>query len=113
MKNKILNYDFLIVGGGLVGSLAAIALYKKKYKVLVIEKNNFIPDDQRTLAVNANSRISFDNWACGESLLLIRSNKSNLIKDSINKEDLIFKMIRRAWGQLFTIKNFCRLQGII
>ena len=39
MKNKIFKYDFLIVGAGLVGSLAAIALHKKKYQVLVIEKN--------------------------------------------------------------------------
>ena len=30
MKNKIFKYDFLIVGGGLIGSLAAIALLKKK-----------------------------------------------------------------------------------
>ena len=56
MKNKIFKYDFLIVGAGLVGSLAAIALHQKKYNILVIEKNNLIPNDQRTLAVNANSR---------------------------------------------------------
>ena len=35
MKNKIFKYDFLVVGAGLVGSLAAIALHQKKYKVLV------------------------------------------------------------------------------
>ena len=29
MKNKIFKYDFLIVGAGLVGSLAAIALHQK------------------------------------------------------------------------------------
>ena len=56
MKNKIFKYDFLIVGGGLIGSLAAIALLQKKFKVLVIEKNISLPNDQRTLAVNANSR---------------------------------------------------------
>ena len=38
MKNKILNYDFLIVGSGLIGSLVALALNKKKFKVLVVEK---------------------------------------------------------------------------
>ena len=56
MKNKIFKYDFLILGAGLVGSLAAIALHQKKYKVLVIEKNKLFPKDERTLAVNANSR---------------------------------------------------------
>ena len=56
MKNKISKYDFLIVGAGLIGSLAAIALHQKKYSVLIIEKNKIMPNDQRTLAVNANSR---------------------------------------------------------
>jgi hypothetical protein len=30
MKNKIFKYDFLVVGGGLIGSLAALSLYNKK-----------------------------------------------------------------------------------
>ena len=55
MKNKIYKYDFLVVGGGTIGSLAALALLKK-YTVLVIEKNNLDIKDDRTLAVNANSR---------------------------------------------------------
>ena len=42
MKNKILKYDFLVVGGGLIGALAAFALHKKNYKILVIDKNNCI-----------------------------------------------------------------------
>ena len=45
MKNKINNYDFLIVGAGLIGSLAAINLQKKKYSVLVIDKNRKFPKD--------------------------------------------------------------------
>ena len=61
MKNKILNYDFLIVGSGLIGSLAALALNQKKYKVLVVEKNNTLRKDNRTLAVNARSR-DFIHW---------------------------------------------------
>ena len=68
MKNKIFKYDFLIVGGGLIGSLAAIALLKKKFKVLVIEKNKALPDDQRTLAVNANSRDFLKNLGIWEKL---------------------------------------------
>ena len=38
MKNKIHKYDFLIVGAGLIGALAALALAHKKYKVLIIDK---------------------------------------------------------------------------
>ena len=56
MKNKIHKYDFLIVGAGLIGSLAALALYKNKYKVIVIDKDKNISADKRTLAVNANSK---------------------------------------------------------
>ena len=53
MKNKIHKYDFLIVGAGLIGSIAALALVKKKFRVLVLDKENIIPKDSRTLAVNA------------------------------------------------------------
>ena len=56
MKNQIHNYDFLIVGAGLVGSLLALSLIKKKFKVKIIEKHHQILKDQRTLAINANSK---------------------------------------------------------
>ena len=56
MKNKIYKYDFLIVGAGLIGSLLAMSLVKRKFKVKIIEKNFHIANDRRTLAINANSR---------------------------------------------------------
>jgi len=56
MKNQIFNYDFLIVGGGLIGSLIGMALHKLNHKVIIIEKNSQYFSDNRTLAVNANSR---------------------------------------------------------
>ena len=56
MKNKIFKYDFLIVGGGLIGALAAFALCKKNFNVLVIDNKNNTLKDKRTLAVNANSK---------------------------------------------------------
>jgi 2-octaprenyl-6-methoxyphenol hydroxylase len=59
MKNKILKYDFLIIGSGLIGSLLGIALLKQKFRVLVVDKQIISKNtnaDQRTLAVNANSR---------------------------------------------------------
>ena len=58
MKNKILKYDFLIIGSGLIGSLLGIALLKQKFRVLVVDKQIISKNtnaDQRTLAVNANS----------------------------------------------------------
>ena len=101
MKNKIFKYDFLIVGGGLIGSLAAIALLNKKFKVLVIEKNKTLPNDQRTLAVNANSRDFLKNLGIWEKLKIEHEpiNKI-LIKDYINKKDLVFSDLKESMGSV-------------
>jgi 2-octaprenyl-6-methoxyphenol hydroxylase len=101
MKNKIFKYDFLIVGGGLIGSLTAIALLKKKFKVLVIEKNKPFQKDQRTLAVNANSRNFLKNLGIWEKLKIEHEpiNKI-LIKDYINKEDLVFNDFQESMGSV-------------
>jgi len=101
MKNKIFKYDFLIVGAGLVGSLAAIALYQKKYNVLVIEKNKLLPNDLRTLAVNANSRDFLINLGLWKDL---KSNFESIdkivIKDYLNKDDLIFQHDEESMGSV-------------
>lgn len=91
MKNKINNCDFLIVGAGLIGSLTAITLIKKKFKVIVIDKNRFKYNDNRTLAVNANSRDflkSINLW----SKLSEKFEDINkiVIGDYINSESLHF-----------------------
>ena len=101
MKNKIFKYDFLIVGAGLVGSLAAMALHKKKYQVLVIEKNKSLHKDERTLAVNANSRDFLNDLGIWKEL---KSNFETIdkivIKDYINKEDLIFHNAEESMGSV-------------
>ena len=110
MKNKISKYDFLIVGGGLVGSLAAIALFKKKYKVLIIEKNNFLPDDQRTLAVNANSRDFLQQLGVWEEFNADKEPINQIIiKDSINKEDLIFQNDQESMGTVIYNKKLLKI----
>ena len=110
MKNKIFKYDFLIVGGGLIGSLAAIALLKKKFKVLVIEKNKSLPDDQRTLAVNANSRDFLKNLGIWEKLKLENEpiNKI-LIKDYISKEDLAFNDSQESMGSVIFNRTLLKI----
>ena len=110
MKNKIFKYDFLIVGAGLVGSLAAMALHKKKYKVLVIEKNKQLPNDERTLAVNANSRDFLKNLDIWKSL---KSNfepiEKIVIKDYVNKEDLIFQNTTESMGSVIFNKSLLKI----
>ena len=70
MKNKINKYDFIIVGGGLIGSLAALALLQKGKTVAVFEKNNLKINDNRTLAVNANSREFLTNLGLWQKISL-------------------------------------------
>ena len=95
MKNKIHNYDFLVIGAGLIGSLTAITLLKNKYKVLVIDKNRQFPKDNRTLAVNANSKdflIKLGIWS------KLKTNPEPIkkieINDTINKSPLVFENIK-------------------
>lgn len=45
------NYDYLVVGAGLAGSVAAHELNKKGYKVLVIDKNDHIGGNCYTMKV--------------------------------------------------------------
>ena len=112
MKNKIYKYDFLIVGAGLIGAIAALALIQKKYKVLVIDKDNKINKDNRTLAVNANSIDFLKNLGIWK-LLKSQPQPINkiIIKDNINVNPLIFENEDEIMGNLSLIKRFMKLLG--
>ncbi len=106
MENKIQNYDFLIIGAGLIGSITAITLLKNKYKVFVIDKNKKFPKDNRTLAVNANSKdflIKLGVWrklkAKPEPIKKIEIN------DTINNSPLIFDNVREEMGNVIYNKD--------
>ena len=91
MKNKIHKYDFLIMGAGLIGAIAALTLVQKKYKVLVIDKKNNKLKDNRTLAVNANSSDFLKQLGIWESLKSKPQKIEKIvIKDNINDHPLIF-----------------------
>ena len=110
MKNKISKYDFLIIGGGLVGSLAAIALFKKNYKVLVIEKRKQIAKDDRTLAVNANSRNFLKDLNLWANLENEQEHISKIIiKDFINKENLTFQNSQESMGSVIFNKTLLKI----
>tara|TARA_Y200000002_G_scaffold383219_1_gene404124 strand:- start:1673 stop:2791 length:1119 start_codon:yes stop_codon:yes gene_type:complete len=101
MKNKIHKYDFLIVGAGLIGSIAALALCKNKFKVLVIDKKKKIPVDERTLAVNANSKDFLSNLGIWASLKSKPQPINKIIiKDYINESPLIFENSSEAMGNV-------------
>ena len=91
MKNKIFKYDFLVVGGGLIGALAGLALHKKNFKVLVIDKKKDILLDKRTLAVNANSKGFLEQLGIWDNLTSqSQSINKIVIKDYINSSPLVF-----------------------
>ena len=106
MKNKINNYDFLIVGAGLIGAIAALALAKKKFKVLVLEKDNKSYKDNRTLAVNANS-IDFLKKLGIWNLLKSPPQPIDkiVIKDDINTNHLIFENDDETMGNVILNKE--------
>ena len=101
MKNKISKYDFLIVGGGLIGALTAFALCKKNFNVLVIDKKNYTLKDNRTLAVNANSKEFLENLDLWNELNS-RPQPINkiIIKDYINSSPLFFVNKNESMGNV-------------
>ena len=110
MKNKINNYDFLIVGAGLIGAIAALALFQKKFKVLVIDKDNKINKDNRTLAVNANS-IDFlkKPWYLELTEIPPQPIDRIVIKDNINKNPLLFKNDDESMGNVILNKEIYKI----
>ena len=110
MKNKIFKYDFLIVGGGLVGSLTALSLHKKKLKVLVIDNKPNIPQDNRTLAVNANSKdflVKLGIWK--DIQTKPQSIKKIVIKDYLNRSPLIFNNDKENMGNVILNTELLKL----
>ena len=106
MKNKIHNYDFLVIGAGLIGSLTAITLIKNNYKVLVIDKNRKFLNDNRTLAVNANSKEFLTKLGIWNKL---KTNPEPInkieINDTINKSPLIFENLKEEMGNVILNKE--------
>jgi ubiquinone biosynthesis UbiH/UbiF/VisC/COQ6 family hydroxylase len=101
MKNKMFNYDFLVVGAGLIGALTALRLSQSKYKVLIVDKKNQSLKDNRTLAVNANSKDFLEQlglWrklkSCPEPINKIE------ISDSNNTAPLIFENDEEPMGNV-------------
>ena len=96
MKNKIYNYDFLIIGAGLIGCLAALELIRKNYKVLVIDKNvpNKIGGTDREsidasglVYVSINSNTKFSNKSAQD---MSRYGQIIFDKEKLKRGDLLF-----------------------
>ena len=110
MKNKIYKYDFLIIGAGLIGAITALALVKKKFKVLVIDKKNSIYKDNRTLAVNANS-IDFLKKLGIWNELKVKPQPINkiVIQDNHNTQNLVFENEKETMGNVIFNKDLHKI----
>ena len=114
MKNKIHKYDFLIVGAGMFGCLTALLLIKKKFKVLVIEKDNLRIEDTRTLAVNAKSRDLLKKLNLWNDLKETQPIQNIYIKDYINSKELIFENKEEEMGTVIYNKELLlKTRGIL
>tara|TARA_A100001035_G_scaffold194899_1_gene155963 strand:- start:2425 stop:3546 length:1122 start_codon:yes stop_codon:yes gene_type:complete len=110
MKNKIHKYDFLIVGAGLIGTITALALVKKKFRVLVIDKKNNILEDNRTLAVNANSIDFLKQLGIWNNLKSTPQPIDKIIiKDDISRQPLIFENDHESMGNVIFNKDLYEL----
>lgn len=106
MKNKIHNYDFLIVGAGLIGSLAGLNLAQNKYSVLIIDKSRELIRDNRTLAVNANSKDFLKGLGLWSKLKSLPEPINKIIiKDNINSFPLIFQDTNEEMGNVIFNKE--------
>ena len=105
IKNKIHKYDFLIIGAGMIGCLTALSLLKKKFKVLVVDKEDLSINDTRTLAVNAKSRDFLKYLNLWDELKQTQPIKNIYIKDYINCEDLIFENKEEDMGTVIYNKD--------
>ena len=99
MKNKIHKYDFLIIGAGLIGALTALELFRKNYKLLVIEKTKLPLTDNRTLAVNANSRDFLNSLGLWKSLQQEPIEKI-IISEQITNNNLDFTAKNESMGSV-------------
>ena len=104
MKSKIYKYDFLILGAGLIGTLCGLKLIQKNFKALVVEKNKNTKFDQRTLAVNANSRDFLNTLGLWEGLSQEPINEI-IIKDYINTDTLYFDNSTESMGSVIYNKD--------
>tara|TARA_B100000029_G_C17586282_1_gene961214 strand:- start:896 stop:2119 length:1224 start_codon:yes stop_codon:yes gene_type:complete len=96
MINNIENYDFIIVGGGLVGSIAALTLSEKNYKCCLIEKKGFDNNSKNKstfnpISLNYRSILILKKYKLWNSEKMISNNIDNLIlkcHNNLNKLSL-------------------------
>tara|TARA_B100001093_G_scaffold480612_1_gene510641 strand:- start:725 stop:1186 length:462 start_codon:yes stop_codon:yes gene_type:complete len=101
MKNKIFNYDFLVVGAGLIGALTALRLIQSNYKVLVVDKKRWPQKDNRTLAVNANSKDFLVQLGLWKKLKSHPEPINKIvISDSVNTTPLVFENEDESMGSV-------------
>ena len=82
----------------------------KKIQCFGYRKNKILPNDKRTLAVNANSRDFLKNLGIWKEL---KSNFESIdkimIKDYVNKDDLIFHNTAESMGSVVFNRSLLKI----
>jgi len=102
---KEIKTDVLIVGSGLVGLVAAHCLSSLNYKVILVDKKNFIDTknsfkDTRTVAVSEGSKIFLESLSLWSSL----KNYAEPIKD--------IKVYNRSLSNKILFKNQKKIKSL-
>ena len=122
MKNRIIDTDVLIIGGGTAGCFAGITLGgKKDLDVLIVEKANIVRSGCLAAGVNAinayitKGRVPQDyvdyckkdaDGIVREDLLLSMSERLNHVTKIFLKRDLKSVLIRHGINRLLYISKF-------
>ena len=121
MKNRIIDTDVLIIGGGTAGCFAGITIGKKKdLDVLIVEKANIVRSGCLAAGVNAinayitKGRVPQDyvdyckkdaDGIVREDLLLSMSERLNHVTKIFLKRDLKSVLIRHGINRLLYISK--------
>lgn len=88
-----MDYDVLILGGGLVGCAAAYELSKYSLNIALIERDYDIADDLSQV----NAAMIYDGSECTDTLMAKLENKGNEIIEQISSQ---FKVPFKKCGSL-------------
>lgn len=85
-----MDYDVLILGGGIVGCAVAYELSKYNFNIALIEKNYDIVDDTSFI----NTSVIYDgSETCNDVMATLELGGSNLIKEACKKFNVEYKNI--------------------
>jgi L-2-hydroxyglutarate oxidase LhgO len=101
-----MDYDVLIIGGGIIGCAAAYELSKYSLNIAIIEKDYDIADDVALI----NSAVVYDGIECEDSLVAKLESMGNSMLDEVTEK---FNVAFKRTGGLIIASNEQEEQRIL